>query len=123
MLTTTPGFWCECWMQVAGEELVLAGCCGVRYAAEADGWLTRVLRAHAPSFTTPPFERPRPHLYDGRVQTRRALLRGEACTVTPTQASTRVTWTIRPIALLPLVTEPGEECTEQTPERKPLPER
>jgi hypothetical protein len=41
-------------------------------------------------------------LYDGRAETRRALLRAEPCTVNLTQAHTRITWTIRPVIFLPL---------------------
>jgi hypothetical protein len=41
-------------------------------------------------------------LYNGRIATRRALLRAESCTVSVTQAGTRITWTIRPVMVVPL---------------------
>jgi hypothetical protein len=48
-------------------------------------------------------------LYDGRIDTRRALLRVEPRTVSLTHASTRVTWTIRPVVFLPLTHRQGVE--------------
>lgn len=42
-------------------------------------------------------------LYEGRIGTRRALLRAEPCTVSVTHAHTRITWTIRPVLFLSLV--------------------
>ncbi|GAA4304162.1 hypothetical protein GCM10023086_21170 [Streptomyces venetus] len=46
-------------------------------------------------------------LYDGRIDTRRALLRMEPCTVSVIHASTRITWTIRPVVFLPMAHRQG----------------
>jgi hypothetical protein len=48
-------------------------------------------------------------LYDGRIDTRRALLRSEPCTVSVIHADTRITWTIRPVLFLPLAHRQGAE--------------
>ncbi|GAA4063885.1 hypothetical protein GCM10022233_42470 [Streptomyces shaanxiensis] len=48
-------------------------------------------------------------LYEGRIETRRALLRSEPCTVSITQERTRITWTIRPVLFMPLAHRYGVE--------------
>ncbi|MFD5076505.1 hypothetical protein ACFWM2_17295, partial [Streptomyces sp. NPDC058371] len=48
-------------------------------------------------------------LYEGRIETRRALLHSEPCTVTINQGSTRITWTARPVLFLPLAHRRGLE--------------
>ncbi|MEU3242324.1 MULTISPECIES: hypothetical protein [unclassified Streptomyces] len=41
-------------------------------------------------------------LYDGRIEMRQALLRSEPCSVSVDNATTRLTWTARPVLFLPL---------------------
>lgn len=58
-------------------------------------------------------------LYNGRIETRRALLRTEPCTVTVTQAITRITWTIRPVLFVPLAHRQGSELPACAHDFKP----
>ncbi|MFJ4687217.1 hypothetical protein [Streptomyces sp. NPDC088789] len=43
------------------------------------------------------------------LDTRRALLLAEPCTVSVTHATTRITWTTRPVTFLPLAYRQGTE--------------
>lgn len=68
-----------------------------RTAAGAPG-IVRI----TPALDAEAFEEAWERLYDGRIETERTLLRAEPCTVSVTQNSTRITWTIRPVLFLPL---------------------
>lgn len=75
---------------------------GAYSAAQADGWLPTALHALtkelAPEHPTDTWDWP----YESRIDTRRALLNAEPCTLSATYAGIRVTWTIRPVLFLPL---------------------
>ncbi|WP_234332434.1 hypothetical protein [Streptomyces sp. NRRL F-5650] len=58
-------------------------------------------------------------LYEGRVKTRRALLRTEPCTVSVPHAETRITWTIRPVLFLPLAHRQATELPACAHDFKP----
>lgn len=61
-------------------------------------------------------------MYDGRIDTRRALLRAEPCTVALTHASTRITWTIQPVLFLPLAHRQDTELPACAHDFTPRPE-
>ncbi|MDN0193962.1 hypothetical protein [Streptomyces sp. S.PNR 29] len=106
MLKDKPqrGYWCECWTEDLTEETgpALRASFDAYSAPQADRWVAVALRTISPAFDPDASEQAWEWLYDGRIETRRALLRAEPCTVTITQADTRITWTIRPALFLPL---------------------
>lgn len=58
-------------------------------------------------------------LYQGRIATRQALLRGQPCEVSATRGSTTITWTIRPVTFLPLAHRQGVELPACLDDYKP----
>ncbi|SBT92426.1 hypothetical protein GA0115233_10456 [Streptomyces sp. DI166] len=98
------GFWCECWTEDvdSGRGPFLLASFDAGSAQQADQWVAVTLRTITPMLDPEASDEAWEWLYDGRVDTRQALLRTEPCTVTVTQAHTRVTWTIRPALFLPL---------------------
>ncbi|MFH9075295.1 hypothetical protein [Streptomyces alboflavus] len=100
----TRGFWCECW----AEDLARSGqptvttYFGAHSATQADGWLPTALRAITAERNPAAPKETWDWLYESRINTRRALLRSEPCTVSVTYASTRITWTVHPVLFLPL---------------------
>jgi hypothetical protein len=60
-------------------------------------------------------------LYDGRMATRKALIRAEPCEVSVTQAGTRITWTIHPVLILPLAHRQEGELPACADDLKPQP--
>lgn len=48
-------------------------------------------------------------LYEGRIETRRALLRSEFCTVSVSHEDIRIAWTSRPVDFLPITHREGAE--------------
>ncbi|MFK0160061.1 hypothetical protein ACIQVK_49395 [Streptomyces sp. NPDC090493] len=115
------GYWCECWTEdIAGEAWpVLRASFDAYSAPQADRWVAIALRTISPALDPDASEAAWEWLYDGRIATRRALLRAEACTVTVTQAGTRITWTIRPVVFLPLAHRQGAELPPCTEDFKP----
>ncbi|WP_326667114.1 hypothetical protein [Streptomyces canus] len=103
------GYWCECWTEGVTAETrpVLRASFDAYSAAQADRWVAVALRTISPALDPDVSEEAWEWLYDGRIATRRALLRAEPCTVSLTQASTRITWTIRPAIFLPLAHRQG----------------
>lgn len=82
-----------------------AGAAGVfdAYSApQADSRVSVALRTISPALDADASDEAWEWLYEGRIETRRALLRAEPCTVSVTHARTRITWTIRPVLFLPL---------------------
>ncbi|MFF0386252.1 hypothetical protein [Streptomyces sp. NPDC004286] len=71
-------------------------------SAQADRWVAVVLRTISPALDADASDAAWEWLYEGRIQTRRALLRAEPCTVSVTHARTRITWSIRPVLFLAL---------------------
>ncbi|MEV5434091.1 hypothetical protein [Streptomyces sp. NPDC052701] len=98
------GYWCECWTKAVtgrtGGPVLLAsfGACS---AAQADRWVAVALRTISPVLDADASDEAWTWLYEDRIETRRALLRGEPCSVTITHANTRITWAIRPVLFLP----------------------
>jgi hypothetical protein len=104
MKTPTPGYWCECWTQDlnTGQPPSLRASIDAYSAPQADRWIAVALRTISPALDVDASEEAWDWLYNGRIETRRALLRAEPCTVSVTQANTRITWTIRPVLFIPL---------------------
>ncbi|MEV6738562.1 hypothetical protein AB0N14_17180 [Streptomyces sp. NPDC051104] len=104
------GYWCECWTEDLSDERppALLASFDAYTAPQADRWVAVALRTASPALDPQGSDDAWAWLYEGRIQTRRALLRAEPCTVAITQDSTRVTWTIRPVRFLPLVHRQGE---------------
>ncbi|WP_073783328.1 hypothetical protein [Streptomyces uncialis] len=111
MKELTPGYWCECWTEdtTKAEEPALVGSFDAHSAAEADRWIAIALRTITSSLTSGALEEAWDWLYEGRVETRRAFLRSDPCTVSVEQAGTRITWTARPALFLALAHRQGQE--------------
>ncbi|MFB7326242.1 HAD family hydrolase [Streptomyces sp. NPDC056190] len=71
-------------------------------AAQADRWVAVALRTITPALDPGASDDAWTWLYEGRADTRRALLRQEPCTAAIQHTDTRITWTIRPVLFLPL---------------------
>jgi hypothetical protein len=100
------GFWCECWTEdltATAERPTLHASFDAYSAPQADRWVAVALRTITPALDSEACDEAWTWLYEGRTETRRALMRSEPCTVTVTHASTQITWTIRPALFLPLV--------------------
>lgn len=123
MLMDKPrrGYWCECWTEdlTGGPRPRLLASFDAYSAPQADRWVAIALRTVSPALDPEASDDAWAWLYEGRVHTRRALLRAEACTVTVTQAGTRVTWTIRPVVFLPLAHRRGSELPACAHDFKP----
>ncbi|MET8953825.1 hypothetical protein [Streptomyces sp. NPDC004533] len=105
------GYWCECWTQDLNEgaEPALLASFDAHSASQADRWVAVALRTISPALDPDASDEAWTWLYEGRIQTRRALLRAQPCAVTITQASTLITWTIRPALFLQLAHRQGAE--------------
>ncbi|MFI8070402.1 hypothetical protein ACIF85_16675 [Streptomyces sp. NPDC086033] len=110
------GYWCECWTEDLTEETrpVLRASFDAYSAPQADRWVAVALRTISPALDPDASQEAWEWLYDGRVATRKALLRAESCSVTLTQNRTRITWTIRPVIFLPLAHRQGSELASCT---------
>jgi hypothetical protein len=108
---TRRGYWCECWTEDLNEREwpVLRASIDAYSAPQADRWVAVALRTISPALDTDASTEAWEWLYDGRIDTRRALLRSEPCTVSVIHADTRITWTIRPVLFLPLAHRQGAE--------------
>jgi hypothetical protein len=113
MLISKPrwGYWCECWTQdlTTDKPPALHASFGACSAPQANRWVAVALRVISPALDPDVSEEAWDWLYNGRIETRRALLRSEPCTVTVIQASTCITWTIRPVFFVPLAHRQGTE--------------
>jgi hypothetical protein len=105
------GYWCECWTEDLTEQTrpVLRASFDAYSALQADRWVAVALRTISPALDPDASQEAWEWLYDGRIATRKALLRAEPCTMTVTQARIRITWTIRPVLFLPLAHRQGLE--------------
>jgi hypothetical protein len=125
VLTDKPrrGYWCECWTQdITGRELPELRASFDAYSApQADRWVAVALRTISPALDPDASTEAWEWLYDGRIETRRALLRMQPCTVSVTHTHTRITWTIRPAIFLPLVHRQGIELPACAHDFKPRP--
>ncbi|MFD7991300.1 hypothetical protein [Streptomyces mexicanus] len=104
MKALTRGYWCECWTEnlLSAEGPTLRGSFDAYSAPQADRWIAVALRTISPALDSDASDEAWTWLYDGRIDTRQALMRSEPCTVTVTHAGTRITWTVRPALFLPL---------------------
>ncbi|GGX84466.1 hypothetical protein GCM10010510_31860 [Streptomyces anandii JCM 4720] len=113
MLMDKPrrGYWCECWTEdlTEGGPPALRASIDAYSAPQADRWVAVALRTISPALDPDASDEAWEWLYNGRIETRRALLRAEPCTVSVTHASTRITWTIRPVLFVPLAHRQGVE--------------
>ncbi|MFJ3717498.1 hypothetical protein [Streptomyces sp. NPDC090057] len=98
------GYWCECWTEDLTEQRrpALLASFDAYTAPQADRWISVALRTISPALDADASDAAWEWLYDGRIETRRALLRSEPSTVSVTHEQTRITWTIRPVIFLPL---------------------
>lgn len=106
------GFWCECWTEDLTDGIqwsVLRASFDAYSAPQADRWVAIALRTISPALDPDASDEVWAWLHDGRAETRRALLRLEPCAVSVTQATTRITWTIRPVLFVPLAHRQGSE--------------
>ncbi|CAL9300157.1 hypothetical protein SUDANB135_03151 [Streptomyces sp. SudanB135_2055] len=105
------GFWCECWTESLTEQgpPTLVASFDAYSAPQADRWVAVALETISPALDADASSAVWEWMYDGRIDTRRALLRAEPCTVSLTHAGTRITWTIRPVLFLPLAHRQGTE--------------
>ncbi|MEU6509320.1 hypothetical protein [Streptomyces sp. NPDC046942] len=115
------GYWCECRTEdLRGDQPPALRASFDAYSApQADRWVAVTLRTISPALDSDASDQAWAWLYEGRIATRRALLRFEPCTVTVTQASTRITWTIRPVLFLPLAHRQGMELPACAHDFKP----
>jgi hypothetical protein len=120
---TRRGYWCECWTEDLNERErpVLRASIDAYSAPQADRWVAVALRTISPALDADASTEAWEWLYDGRIDTRRALLRSEPCTVSVTHADTRITWTIRPVLFLPLAHREGAELPACAYDFKPRP--
>ncbi|MGW2297635.1 hypothetical protein [Streptomyces violaceorubidus] len=111
MKTPTPGYWCECWTQdlTTGQPPTVRASFDAYTAPQADRWIAVALRTISPALDADASQEAWDWLYNGRIETRRALLRAEPCMVSVTQANTRITWTIRPVLFIPLAHRQGTQ--------------
>lgn len=93
------------------EQPTLVGSFDAYSAAQADRWIAIALRTVTSALTSGALEEAWDWLYEGRVETRRALLRSKPCTVSVNQAGTRIIWTARPALFLSLVHRQGRELS------------
>ncbi|MFD5016729.1 hypothetical protein [Streptomyces chartreusis] len=118
------GYWCECWTQNLDRDQrpALHASCDAYSAAQADQWIAVALRTISPALDAAASEQAWQWLYEGRIETRRALLRAEPCSVAVNQAGTRITWTVRPVIFLPLAHRQNIELPACAYDFKPLAE-
>ncbi|MFJ3337761.1 hypothetical protein [Streptomyces sp. NPDC086766] len=116
------GYWCECWTESLtnpNRMPTFRASFDAYSAPQADRWVAVALRTITPALDPDASDEAWTWLYDGRVGTRRALLRQEPCTVTITHAGNRITWTIRPVPFLPLAHRQGAELPPCSQNFKP----
>ncbi|MEU2303098.1 hypothetical protein [Streptomyces misionensis] len=98
------GYWYECWTEDLTEQRgsTLLASFDAYSAPQADRWVAVALRTISPAPDADASDKAWEWLYEGRIETRRALVRAEPRTVSLPHAQTRITWTIRPALFLPL---------------------
>jgi hypothetical protein len=118
---TRRGYWCECWTQDLAEQErpALHASFDAYSAPQADRWVAVALRTISPALDPDASDEAWAWLYQGRIATRRALLRGQPCEISVTHVSTRITWTIRPVFFLPLAHRHGVELPACVDDFKP----
>ncbi|MFE5405704.1 hypothetical protein ACFQ9Z_30925 [Streptomyces sp. NPDC056580] len=108
------GYWCECWTESLSEQQrpALVASFDAYMAPQADRWVAVTLRTISSALDADASDAAWEWLYDGRIETRRALLRREPCTVSVTHEDVRITWTIRPVIFLQLLHRQGVELPQ-----------
>ncbi|WP_330305973.1 MULTISPECIES: hypothetical protein [unclassified Streptomyces] len=113
MLKNEPrlGYWCECWTEDLTQENppTLLASFDAYSAPQADRWIAVTLSTITPGLDSGASDEAWAWLYEGRIETRQALLQAKPCTVSVTHASTRITWTIRRALFMPLAHRQGIE--------------
>ncbi|MGW7525735.1 hypothetical protein [Streptomyces sp. NPDC054783] len=111
MTELVRGYWCECWTEdlSSGQPSALRAAFDAHSAPQADRWVAVTLRTISPALDSDASDLAWAWLSQGRIATRRALLRFEPCSVTVTQDHTRITWTIRPVLFVPVAHRQGVE--------------
>ncbi|WP_405934657.1 hypothetical protein OG495_20585 [Streptomyces longwoodensis] len=96
------GYWCECWTEDLTQQRrpALLASFDAYSAPQADRWVAVTLRTISPALDPDASDEAWEWLYEGRIETRRALLRSEPCTVSVSHEDIRITWTIRPVTFL-----------------------
>ncbi|MGQ4383059.1 hypothetical protein [Streptomyces sp. SAS_270] len=117
----TRGYWCECWTEDLTEARrpALLGSFDAHSPAQADRWIAIALRTITSALDATASDEVWDWLYEGRIETRRALLRAEPCSMSINQGNTRVTWTVRPVLFLPFAHRQGAELPACTDDFKP----
>ncbi|MEV0241942.1 hypothetical protein AB0I06_18700 [Streptomyces sp. NPDC050674] len=120
-MTELPrGYWCECWTEdLPQRERVLHASFDAYSAPQADRWVAVALRTISPALDSDACDKAWGWLYNGRIDTRQALLRREPCEVSVTHADTRITWAIRPVTFLPLAHRQGVDLPDCAHNFKP----
>ncbi|PJM96106.1 hypothetical protein [Streptomyces sp. CB01373] len=115
------GYWCECWTEDLTERRspALLASFDALTAPQADRWVAVALRTISPALDADSSDAAWEWLYNGRIETRRALLRSEPCTVSVTHEGIRITWMIRPVIFLPLSHRQGAELPRCAYDFKP----
>ncbi|MEV7785170.1 hypothetical protein AB0O72_07170 [Streptomyces sp. NPDC088106] len=121
MTELVRGHWCECWTEdlTSGQPPTLRAAFDAYSAPQADRWVAVTLRTISPALDSDASDVAWAWLSQGRIATRRALLRFEPCSVTITQDHTRITWTTRPVLYLPLANRQGTELPSCAADFKP----
>ena len=119
---SNSGYWCRCWTEDLADEgeLILRASFNAHSAPQADRWVAVALSTISPAFDPDASQQAWEWLHDARIDTRRALLRREPCTVSVIHATTRITWTIRPVIFLPLTHRQGTELPACAYDFKPF---
>ncbi len=75
MKEPTRGYWCECWTEDLTDKQgrILRASFDAYSAAQADRWIAVALRTLPPALDPDAFDEAWTWLYDGRIDTRRAL--------------------------------------------------
>ncbi|WP_262060918.1 hypothetical protein [Streptomyces sp. STR69] len=110
-ITARRGYWCECWTEGSDGQLppTLFGSYDAYSEREADGRVSTIPRTISPALDADASQKAWTRLHDHRIDTRRALLRGEPWAVSVTHVATRITWTVRPALFLPMAHRQGTE--------------
>lgn len=112
------GYWCECWTEdlTGTRRPALLASIDTYAATQAVRWIAVALRTIISALEPSASAEAWIWLDEGRMATTRALLCAEPCSVSVDNATTRITWTARPVSFLPLAHRQGAElpaCSEQ----------
>ncbi|MEU6765238.1 hypothetical protein ABZ916_22240 [Streptomyces sp. NPDC046853] len=120
------GYWCECWTETTTTTTEqqqprpqLRGTFDAYSAPQADRWVAIALRTITPALDAEAADEAWSWLDEGRIHTRIELLRMQPCTISVTQADTRIAWTIRPVLFLPLAHSKAAELPACAYDLKP----